>query len=181
MEVEAVEWEHQPALDGFESHYAEQPVGDIDTPLNETVAPGLSEVLADPTEESLCAEGNEPLDDGRETQKGDVQAAYNDGYADSEATGQEDLGTDVGEEYPTSAWAELSPDMGPEQLRLLDEDVERRGIIDPPDVLDGQVVDGRKREEARKRSGMPTSLQCPPGGNQRCAAPVVETWAEGAL
>ena len=33
MEVEAVEWEHQPALDGFESQYAEQPVGEIDTPL----------------------------------------------------------------------------------------------------------------------------------------------------
>lgn len=155
-----MELEHQTVLDGFESHNAEQPVGETGTLLNEsaneTVAPGLSEMLADHTEDSLSAEGNKPLDDGQETQEWDVHAAHNDGCAGGEATGQNGLGTNAGEEYPTSAWAELSPDMSPEQLRLLVEDVKRRGIIDPPDVLDGQVVDGRKREAARKTAGTPT-------------------------
>ena len=58
----------------------------------------------------------------------------------------------------------LSPDMSPEQVRLLDEDVQRGGIIDPPDVLDGEVVDGRKREAARKRAGQPPLYNILPEG-----------------
>ena len=153
-EVEDMELEHQPALDGFESHNSDQPVEETDTFHKETVALGLSEVLVDPTVESIV--GNGPLDDAQETQEGDPQAAQMNGCADGEPTDQGALDTTVGEEYPISPWAKLSPDMSPEQVRLLDEDVERGGIIDPPDVLDGQVVDGRHREAARKRAGMPS-------------------------
>ena len=96
-----MELEHQTVLNGFESHNTEQPAGEIDTFLYEAVAPGLSEVLVDPTEDSLWAEGSEPLDEGQETQEGDVQAAHNDGYTGGEATGQDGLGKNVGEEQPT--------------------------------------------------------------------------------
>ena len=154
-EVEDVELEHQPAFDGFEPHHTEHPVEETHTFNRETVFPGPFEHLVSTTEESSPAAGNEALDYDQGSRKKDVETAQWNGCADGEPTSQDSLDTNEVEEYPISSWAMLSPDMSPEQVRLLDEDVQREGIIDPPDVLDGEVVDGRKREAARKRAGQP--------------------------
>ena len=56
-------------------------------------------------------------------------------------------------EYPISSWALLSPEMPEELTRLFEEDVERNGVRVPVDVFNGEIIDGRHREAARRKSG----------------------------
>ena len=154
--------ERQPTLDGFESNRSNLPEEESDSLIKETLAPGLSEALVNLTEDSTV--GNEPIDDGQETQEGDVQTPQIDGWTESKITGPDLLAADAVGEYPLSAWAMISPDMSPEQIGLLAEDVERNGVIVAVDVLDGQVVDGRHREAARKKAGKAPNYNLLPEG-----------------
>ena len=151
-----MESEHQQVLDGFGSHSPDGPVEEAGTPTKEAVAFGPDELPGNPADGWLSTEDEDHVDDYQESQERGDQVAQDYARSEGELDGHDLQVSDENMEFPISAWAELSPDMSPEQLRLLVEDVKRRGIIDPPDVLDGQVVDGRKREAARKTAGTQT-------------------------
>ena len=72
---------------------------------------------------------------------------------DSEPPVPAPLSEDGAGEYPISSWALLSPEMPEELTRLFEEDVERNGVRVPVDVVNGEIIDGRHREAAGRKTG----------------------------
>ena len=140
--------EQQSLLEGVEPY---------DFSEESTAPEGLPDP-ADLTGASSSTTGNTSLNHGQEPRKGDYLIVSEEDSDESDSSVQTSSSEDVADEYPISSWAMLSPEKTMEQERQLDEDVERNGVIVPVDVLNGEVLDGRYRETARRKTGKPPNF-----------------------
>ena len=150
--------EQQSLLEGLEPDVFSQTDPESDGLAKENTAPERPPDPADPTGASASTAGNTFLSHDQEPQKGDDLSVSEEDSDESDPSVQTPSSEDVSHEYPISSWAMLSPEKTVEQERQLDEYVERNGVIVPVDVLNGEVLDGRYRETARRKTGKPPNF-----------------------
>ena len=147
--------ERQSPLAGFDHDDLSLPAPENDELIEESSLSEDPPVYGYPVGASSSAAGDTTLDHDPVLQEADAQGSGEGDTQENEAPVQASSSEDAALDYQIGTWAMLSPDMNPEQARLLEEDIERNGVAVPVDVLDGEVLDGRHREAARRRTGRP--------------------------
>ena len=147
--------EQQLLLSGYDPVDLSSPAPESDelideNPLSEGPPEGET-----PAGASTPADGDFSIGHGEILQEADSPGPREGDTGGSGPPVQASSGDESALEYQISSWAMLSPDMDPEQARLLEEDIERKGVAVPVDELDGEVLDGRHRESARRKTGRP--------------------------
>ena len=140
---------------GFDPDGLSQPAAESTGVIEEISASEDPPASAYPVGGPSSTTGKATPEHGPALHEPDAQGTVEEDTDGSEPPEQASSSEEVVLEYQISTWALLSPEMDPEQLRLLEEDIERNGVAAPVDVLDGEVLDGRHREAARRKTGRP--------------------------
>ena len=145
--------ERQSSFRGLDpdDHFPSDP--GIDGIVDESPASESPATSSDPAGSSSSTPKQASLDHGQAVQNGDARMAGWEDTGDSEPPVPAPLSEDGAGEYPISSWALLSPEMPEELTRLFEEDVERNGVRVPVDVVNGEIIDGRHREAAGRKTG----------------------------
>ena len=147
--------ERQSSFRGLDPDGLPQPVPESDGAIEESSASEDPPASAYSVGGPSSTVGNTALDHGQALHGPNAQGAAEEDTDESEPPVPAPLSEDSVGEYPISSWALLSPEMPEELTRLFEEDVERNGVRVPVDVLNGEIIDGRHREAARRKTGRP--------------------------